>query len=300
MKHVFRIVMLCLLVWACSSDPDPVMSDTDRARVAIDANSVLVSGSLDRTSGGIAAGGGVDAFKEKSKTPASFFLTIQPIAHKAFQDEYNAVSAGLGLKAKTFSTKSRTFSAFEKIIAQPALTPAGTDYAVYLVSLFEESVSDTLAKHPTQIEVESFSWNVSTAASTPAVSSMSVAELIAFKQEVGPLILAGANTDEVQRVFNEYAAEKPKQAVLIALLLPAVQKAGFEEPAINSFINQVFPNGTSGQKAALERTMRYAAFLSAIDHLVSDEFDGTNELTASVGVNRAICHGVTALAWARI
>ncbi len=129
--------------------------------------------------------------------------------------------------------------------------------------------------------------------------SLNYEEIKINYQKMLQLISTTTSTSALDNGIEEMlAAASPQEAVLIGLLLPAVQKVREGKP-YHDLMNLYF-DMTPTERTTWDRDVRLAAFLCAYDFIISHEYDPKDEFTTSVGVNKAICRGVTVLAWSRV
>lgn len=127
-------------------------------------------------------------------------------------------------------------------------------------------------------------------------------QISTLKEAIGVLILNGANTN-LDEAVNDFVAENPDTEILAAILVPAIQKIRVPSGATNSykrFTDLIFGTRITPDRDAFDRQARYAAFLSALDFILSDDYNNHDQDFASVPVQAAMEHGVTVLAWARV
>lgn len=129
--------------------------------------------------------------------------------------------------------------------------------------------------------------------------SLNYEEIKINYQKMLQLIFTATSTSVLDNGIEEMlAAASPQEAVLIGLLLPAIQKVREGKP-YHDLMNLYF-DMTPTERTTWDRDVRLAAFLCAYDFIISHEYNPKDEFTTSIGVNQAICHGVTVLAWARV
>jgi hypothetical protein len=149
------------------------------------------------------------------------------------------------------------------------------------------------------ILIESFSFGGSSTPRPMESFSLNYEEIKVNYQKMLQLISTATSTSVLDNGIEEMlAAASPQEAVLIGLLLPAVQKVREGKP-YHDLMNLNF-DMTPTERTTWDRDVRLAAFLCAYDFIISHEFNPKDEFTTSVGVNKAICRGVTVLAWARV
>jgi hypothetical protein len=90
----------------------------------------------------------------------------------------------------------------------------------------------------------------------------------------------------------------PEQVVLVSLLLPAVQKVKVKGVDYNILIDGLF-DFTPKQRQEWDRDVMLAALYAATDFIVSDQYDPSDELTASLQVNRQIYDAIMIMTWAK-
>lgn len=119
-------------------------------------------------------------------------------------------------------------------------------------------------------------------------------------QKMLQLISTATSTSVLDDGIEEMlAAASPEEAILIGLLLPAVQKVREGNNPYSNLVNNYFDMSTS-ERSTWDRDARLAGFLGAYDFIISHEYNPKDEFTTSVEVNKAICRSVTVLAWARV
>lgn len=150
-----------------------------------------------------------------------------------------------------------------------------------------------------QVIIESFSFGGSTSQKPAESFSLNYEEIKITYQKILQLMLTSTNTTALDNGIDEMlTAASPEEAVLIGLLLPAVQKVREATP-YNDLMNDYFDMSTA-ERTTWDKDVRLAAFLCAYDFIISHEYNPKDEFTTSVGVNKAICRGVTVLAWSRV
>jgi hypothetical protein len=149
------------------------------------------------------------------------------------------------------------------------------------------------------ILIESFSSGGSSSPMPTESFILNYEEIKINYQKMLQLISTATSTSVLDNGIEEMlAAASPQEAVLIGLLLPAVQKIREGKP-YHDLMNSYFDMSTT-ERTTWDRDVRLAAFLCAYDFIISHEYNPKDEYTTSVGVNKAICRGVTVLAWARV
>lgn len=147
--------------------------------------------------------------------------------------------------------------------------------------------------------ISSYSTSGHSSAKPMETFTLNYTEIKVNYQKMLQLISTATSTSVLDNGIAEMlAAASPQEAVLIGLLLPAVQKVREGKP-YHDLMNLYF-DMTPTERTTWDRDVRLAAFLCAYDFMISHEYDPKDEFTTSVGVNKAICRGVTVLAWARV
>lgn len=147
--------------------------------------------------------------------------------------------------------------------------------------------------------IESYTFGGSSSTTPTETFTLNFEEIKINYQKMLQLISTTTNTGVLDNSIDEMlATATPEEAVLISLLLPAVQKVREGKP-YSDLMNLYF-DMSSGERNNWNRDARLAAFLCAYDFIISHEYNPKDEFTTSVEVNKAICDGVTVLAWARV
>ena len=123
------------------------------------------------------------------------------------------------------------------------------------------------------------------------------------KVGLGHLILANTNED-IDEAVKEFVADNPETEILIGLLVPAIQKvrdvpSGAKTP-YQEFTDIVFGNQITPERKAWDQQVRYAAFLAALDFIISEDFHNDNEDHASIPLQDAMHHAACVLMWSKI
>jgi hypothetical protein len=147
--------------------------------------------------------------------------------------------------------------------------------------------------------IESFSFGGSSSPMPTESFTLNYEEIKINYQKMLQLISTTTSTSVLDNGIEEMlAAASPQETVLIGLLLPTVQKVR-EGTAYSDLMNKYFDMSIA-ERTTWDRDVRLAAFLCAYDFIISHEYNPKDEFTTSVEVNKAICHGVTVLAWSKV
>ena len=292
MKKCFSIVFVVFL-FGCSSDDPKVMSIEEFAAFALaqfDANSAIGDDVIIDV--GIITGENFESAQTANNRNEFIGQMRAATAHV-----YNAALPVWYVGMNTRHSSSRGFEKLRKYLLPFPSGYIGPNPGSGALDLLEKEIQDSLdASQGNLILLKGLSQGRS------LVAPLSINfQKIKFKcdqldQEIKQHTDVNALDDAIEDILSDAT---PEEEVFVGLLLPAVNAARESSAAYDGMCNDLFIFSTPQERKNWDRDVRRAAFLIAVDFVISSEYDPTNESTASFDVNRQIFDAIMIMTFAR-
>ena len=125
------------------------------------------------------------------------------------------------------------------------------------------------------------------------------------KETIGNMTLSFSGLEGLGGAVVDFVEGNPDTEIFIQLLLPAILTPGQKTSGgpVNGYTgltNIAFSALDLKEKELWDKQVRYAAFLAAVDFIISGDFDNYDEDHAAIPVQDAMHHAVCVLTWSKI
>jgi hypothetical protein len=217
-----------------------------------------------------------------------------------FNDALEARAYGVSpVKIVVDPTPSHAFEKLRSYLLPYPSGYTGPNPGSGALDLFYADILDKIRSgYGQHILLDSYAFEGSTSASTIDSFEISYPDLERSGASVHDISITKDNGAAIDQAIEDLlATATPDEVVLIGLLLPAIN-ACRESSSYDAMCDELF-DFTAEERLEWDRDVRHAAFLAALDFILSEKFDPTNDATASFYVNRQVFDAVMIMTWAK-
>jgi hypothetical protein len=293
MKKLLIAAMLIVFCFSSCDDESESKADSTPSQLmdSIEENSVLLDSALARTTALLKGGELVKRTIEEAGKKQEFILEMNSVIENVFDSV---------LKQKSVKKQSPGLSIEQQDDLLSVIVKSEENH-INAYALKIKSNVDKKAGKDDWIAIESYSWPSATAGPTEHVS-LNYSKMVHIF-EIYELIMTHQETADLDNAIDLHIKSNEDTRVAIGLLLPAVQMAREAARRHTSLMDVVFSDKVFDEKPAdmpvLLQEQRAAAFLGGVNRLISEDFDSTNEKTASTDVLRSIYENMMTELWSQ-
>lgn len=288
----------------------------------IEENSFILDQAFARTTQILQAQGKLEGLVASSATRDAFITKMNDLVQGAVQE-------AVGTYGKTFTITvgdagASHHNSIQNNLKQIAVGIHGPNPGSGALELYSKEITDKLdllqgeillvenhlSRQGKQIPIESYNFSFgSSAIGGRVIGSTTDLTLDRFdvklvKETIGNIIISYDGLEDLDKAIEDFVADNPDTEILIGLLLPAVQAPRVNLTGNVTFYthlsNIVFGNLITPERKAWDQQVRYAAFLAAVDFIISEDYNNENEDHASIPLQDAMHHAVCVLTWSKI
>jgi hypothetical protein len=314
---------LAFFVNSCSDDgTQPSMKELVLEN--IEANSFVLEEAFAETTEILEAQGDLESLVAKSATRDAFITKMNDLVNDVVKEVAQAHGKIIAWDQVTNS------SSIQNNLKQIIVGVDGSSPGTGALELYSKEIDDKLgllqgelvlvenhlSKQGKQIPIESYSFStgglggqlgspITDLVIDPFNANRASVKLV--KETIGNMTISYSGLEDLDEAIEDFVTNNPDTEVMIQLLLPAILKIR-EKPASGSTNTNTYTGLTTiafgtlslKDKEAWAKKVQYAAFLAAVDFIISENYSNVDENHASIPLQKAMHHAVCVLTWSKI
>lgn len=311
MKKMLSLTLLLFISAACSNDDGIDSAEAQKlATDRMEENAVVVDESIARTTE-LFEDIGPEAMHAMvaSKTRDEFVKYMLQKTSHIFDETVNDLRAerqwqqGDAYRLNSLSSGAYLFKSYLDLISKGI---DGTAPGQGVLDQFSASIDREIEERggTGEVHIESFSWGLSqTGAHTS--SPVTLGAIAFVKEELESIIMLHEDEDDVDQAIDEFVADHNEHAVLIGLLVPAIQgRMNNAAAGSQNNLKQLLLASHNHAELILGYTrsewlqvLRRAILLAGVYVIIQDNFDPQEVDFASITPQRTMYEALSVLIW---
>jgi hypothetical protein len=305
----FWFVTLCFCIFSCENDPLENENDVlQKILKRIEDNSIMTVETQDRTFAILELQADLTVLTNTYKTRESFIAKMEDLTKNVVDESIEQTASGTQWGASVYQWSPSDPTVLKGLLTESGVGLQGPSPGTGVLDRYSDIVDDQLArKQGEQILIDSYSLGgSSTSTNYPREQlTFSFTEIARIKASLESMILQFPKDTDLDREIESFTAANKPSAILISLLIPAVQRvrevAGPTKNSYEKMNDLIFgTTAASAERTLWNQQMKQVALLAAVSAIVSDTFNNDDENYASIIPQIEMHHATTVLAWARV